>query len=75
MTPEEQQLRAIVENAVARNASGRDEFTSKAKSLQQILLSGTEEDLNEFIDRLAPDSTGAREGDGEDLQLGEAGSS
>ena len=69
-----EKLRATVESIVARNKEGRDSFSSQSSQLQRILLNGTDEQLDEFIDRLADFGDEVRGASGEDIPVGEAGS-
>ena len=73
MTTEDDQLRATVEAIVARNKEGRESFSSMSSRLQTILLSGTDDDLERFIDGLATIGDEVRGADGEADPVGEAG--
>lgn len=67
-------LRATLESIVARNREGRDAFTAQATHLQSILLNGTNDDLGQFVDRLASSNDEPHGEDGADSPVGEAGS-
>ena len=69
-----EKLRATVESIVARNKEGRESFSSQSSRLQRILLNGTDEQLDEFIDGLAPFDDSAHGEDGADISVGETGS-
>jgi phage gp45-like len=71
---DEEKLRATVESIVARNRDGRQSFFDQSSQLQRILLNGTDEQLDQFIDRLADFGDEVRGASGEDIPVGEAGS-
>ena len=51
-------LSAAATKAVALNHDGRADFISRSKRLQQIILNGTSDELNEYIEDLEDASKG-----------------
>ena len=72
---DEEKLRATVESIVARNRDGRQSFSDQSSQLQRILLNGTDEQLDQFIERLADFGDEVRGADGETVSVDETGSS